>query len=62
MKRKKDTFRKLPEELAYRPFDAVRAFAEFGSRENLLKMAARRIMIVVTQHQDFVSHGFEHWL
>lgn len=50
MKRKKDTFRKLPEELAYRPFDAVRAIAEFGSRENLLKMAARRIMIVVTQH------------
>jgi hypothetical protein len=50
MKRKKDTLRKLPEELAYRLFDAVRAFAEYGSRENLLKMAARRIMIVVTQH------------
>jgi hypothetical protein len=50
MKRRKDTLRKLPEELAYRPFDAVRAFAEYGSKENLLKMAARRILIVVTQH------------
>jgi hypothetical protein len=50
MKRRKDTLRKLPEELAYRPFDAVKAFSEYGSKENLLKMAVRRILIVVTQH------------
>ncbi|KAH0292904.1 hypothetical protein M436DRAFT_78373 [Aureobasidium namibiae CBS 147.97] len=40
---------KIPEELKYRPFDAVRAF-EDDRRERPLRIAAKKIAIVVTQH------------
>jgi hypothetical protein len=49
VKREKESLRKPAEELAYRPFDAVGAFAD-GRRESLLKMAAKRIRIIVTEY------------
>jgi hypothetical protein len=49
IKREKESLRKPAEELAYRPFDAVGAFVD-GRRESLLKMAAKRIRIIVTEY------------
>jgi hypothetical protein len=49
IKREKESLRKPAEELAYRPFDAVGAFVD-GRREALLKLAAKRIRIIVTEY------------
>ncbi|KAG9531867.1 HIT-like protein, partial [Aureobasidium melanogenum] len=47
--RKQDSLRCLPDNLAYRPLDAARIFAD-KSDNYLWKMAAKRIRIIVTQH------------
>jgi hypothetical protein len=49
VKKERDGVWKPAEGLAYRPFDAVGAFAD-GRRESLLKLAAKRIRIIVTEH------------
>ncbi|KAH0005584.1 hypothetical protein KCU78_g12778, partial [Aureobasidium melanogenum] len=47
--RKQDSLRCLSDNLAYRPLDAARIFAD-KSDNYLWKMAAKRIRIIVTQH------------
>lgn len=47
--RKQESLRRLPDNLAYRPLDAARIFAD-NSDTYLWKMAAKRIRIIVTQH------------
>ncbi|KAK6001534.1 hypothetical protein QM012_002865 [Aureobasidium pullulans] len=49
MTRKKDSLRRLPDNLAYRPLDAARTFAD-NSDNYFWKMSAKRIWIIVTQH------------
>ena len=49
MKKDKEKLWKVPEELVYRPFDAVRMFAD-EVRERPLRVAAKGIRIIVTQH------------
>ena len=49
MRKNKQALWKVPEELAYRPFDTVRAFGE-DRRERPLRAAAKKIAIIVTQH------------
>ena len=47
--RKQNSLRRLPDNLAYRPLDAARIFAD-NSDNYLWRMAAKRIRIIVTQH------------
>lgn len=47
--RKQESLRRLPDDLAYRPLDAARIFAD-NSDTYLWMMAAKRIRIIVTQH------------
>lgn len=49
MRKNKEALWKVPEELKYRSFDAVRAFGE-DRRERPLRAAAKKIAIIVTQH------------
>lgn len=49
MRKNKQALWKVPEKLKYRPFDAVRAFGD-DRRERPLRIAAKKIAIIVTQH------------